>query len=178
MSSLMNNGFSPDSDRQHRGGSGEDTLRLIARLPAPDGLADRVQSGLRDAPQAGRVLRWRAPLRPPGGWMHSSVARGAAAAAIVCMVAGGGWTIYSRVSPASSAKVIVMPQPTGPGGGGFAPAGAKRVPETLQGPVLTHPVVQDQPVVDNSSTGSRQVPGAATAKKKKAAPKTAVAPVH
>lgn len=176
MSPLMNNGFSPDYDRR-RGDSGEDTLRLIARLPAPEGLADRVQTGLRDAPQTGRVLHWRAPLRQPGGWMHSSVARGAAAAAIVCMVAGGGWTIYSRVAPASSAKVIVMPQPTGLTGGGFAPAGAKRVPETLQGPVLTHPVVQEQPVVDNSPAGSRPVEGAATAKKKKAA-KTAGAPVH
>jgi hypothetical protein len=181
MSSSFKNGFLPDSDR-HRHDTGEDTLRVIAGLPAPEGLADRVQAGLRNAPQTatqtGRVLRWRAPFTPHGGWMRSSVARGAAAAAIVCVVAGGGWTVYSRVSPAPAARVIVMPPHVGPGGGGFAPAGAKRVPETLQGPVLTHPVANtpDQPVMDKSSAASR--PAAPRAiPKKKAESRTAVAPL-
>ena len=171
MSSSPDNGFFPDSDRCHPHETGEDTLRLIAGLPAPEGLADRVQAGLRNAPQTatrtGRVLRWRAPLTPPGGWMRSSVVRGAAAAAIVCVVAGGGWTVYSRISPAPTAHVIEMPQRGGPGGGGFAPAGAKRVPETLQGPVLTHPVPNDsdQPGVDKVPAASQ--PGQSTAVPKK-----------
>jgi hypothetical protein len=173
------NGFSPDSNRRHRGDCSEDTLRLIARLPTPEGLADRVQAGLRDAPQTGRVLPWRAPLRPAGGWIHSRMARGAAAAMIVSVVAGGGWAIYSRVAPASTARVIVMRQTVGATGGGFAPAGAKRVPETLQGPVLTHRVAQapDQQVVDQAPA-SQQGPVKAVPGKKKTARKTVVAPAR
>ena len=176
MSPSPYNGLSPDPDRQYSGDSWEDTLRLIARLPAPEGLTDRVHAGLRHAPQSGRVLRWRAPLRPARGWMHGRVARGAAAAMIVGVVAGGGWTIYSRISPASTGRVISSP--VGPGGGGFAPAGAKRLPETLQGPVLTHPVSPGQPVAESSRAQSRPVLGAAKTKKKKAghAPAVASAP--
>ena len=168
MSHSPKNGYFADADRQHSADSGEDTLRLIAGLPAPEGLAERVQSGLRNAPQAGRVLRWRGPLMPRGGWMHSSVARGAAAAAIVCVVAGGGWTVYSRVSPASTAKVIEMRQGVGANRGGFAPAGAKRVPETLQGPVLTHPVPNDsdQPAVDKVPVASQPGQPGAVSKKR------------
>ena len=96
MSSSPRNGaFSHTPDRD-LSPSGEDTLRLIASLPAPEGLADRVQDGLRHAPPTARVLDWRGPVRPSGGWMQSTMARGAAAAAIVCVVAGGGWRIYSK----------------------------------------------------------------------------------
>jgi hypothetical protein len=177
MSPSPYNGFPTDSDWRHRGASSEDTLRLIARIPAPEGLVDRVRAGLRDSSHGGRVLPWRAPLRPAGGWIHGKMARGAAAAMIVSVVAGGGWTIYSRVTPASTAKVVTMPQPVGSGGGGFAPAGAKRVPETLQGPVLKHSVAPAQPLAD-SPAESRRSQAAAPAKKKKAPPKAAVAPVR
>jgi hypothetical protein len=169
------NGCFADADRRHSADSGEDTLRLIASLPAPEGLADRVQAGLRNPPQAGRVLRWQAPLRPLDGWMRSGMVRSAAAAAIVSVVAGGGWTIYSRVSPASTAKIVEMRPGVGANGGGFAPAGAKRVPETLQGPVLSHPIANppDQPAVESRPAQSPQVAGT---KKKKPAPKAAVVP--
>ena len=175
MSHSPQNGYFADADPQHSANSGEDTLRLIASLPAPEGLADRVQAGLRNPPQAGRVLRWPSPLRPLDGWMRSGMARGAAAAAIVCVVAGGGWTVYSRVSPASTAKVVEMRPGVGANGGGFAPAGAKRVPETLQGPVLSHPVASppDQPAVESRPA---QSPHAAAPRKKKTVPKTAVVP--
>ena len=38
--------------------SAEETLRLIASLPAPAGLEDRVHAALRAAPRRGRVLAW------------------------------------------------------------------------------------------------------------------------
>jgi hypothetical protein len=165
-------------------GSAETTLRLIASLPAPEGLTDRVQAGLLAEPHAGRVLPWRGPHRSVGGWMHngwihSSVARGAAAAAIVCVVAGGGWRIYSRVQPSPAANVIVMPQRVSPAAG-FSQAGARRVPDTLQGPVLTHPVANnpEQSVVDKAPTASKPVAGGAPARKKKAASRIAVLPVQ
>ena len=113
--------------------SGEATLRLIAKLPAPDGLEDRVNAGLKSAPRTGRILVWSAMLQPAGGWM-----RGAAAAAIVFVVAGGGWGIYTRVQPNLPAKVIVMPRAGA--GGGFSSAGAMRTPQTLNAPVVAEPV--------------------------------------
>ena len=57
--------------------------------------------------------------------MHATMLRGAAAAAIVCVVAGGGWQIFSRIQvvPGSAANQ------NSPGIGvshGFSSADAKR----------------------------------------------------
>jgi hypothetical protein len=117
-------------------GSAEATLRLIAKLPAPAGLEDRVHAGLLSSlsvhPHAtqrtARVLSWPATARAGSSWMRS-----AAAAAIVFVVAGGGWGIYSRVQQPQSAKVIVLPHGSAPGE--FTNAGAMRTPKTLNGPV-------------------------------------------
>jgi hypothetical protein len=178
MSPSPNHNLLPGAERGDACGPGEDTLRLIASLRAPEGLVDRVQAGLRAAPQAGRVLPWRGSIRPSGGWMHSSLARGAAAAAIVCVVAGGGWRIYSHVQPAPTAKVVVMPQRVGPGAGGLTPAGAVRIPHTLDGPTLSHPVANNQPnAVDKAPASSRATSAGATGKKKKVAAHSAVTPV-
>ncbi|MGO9324593.1 MAG: hypothetical protein ACLP07_08535 [Terracidiphilus sp.] len=106
----------------------EETLRLIASLPVPKGLEERVQSALDAAPRRGRVLAWPRTLRPESGWMRS-----AAAAAIVFVVAGGGWGVYMRVEQNQPAKVIVMPARM-PAIGGFGEAGAIRTPQTLPGP--------------------------------------------
>ena len=118
--------------------SAEATLRLLASLPAPEGIPDRVLArviaGLKTAPPTARILHWPAVLQPGGSFM-----RGAAAAAIVFVVAGGGWGIYTRIQPSQPARVIVMP-PRIPAPGGFSSAGAMRTPQTLNGPVLTLPV--------------------------------------
>ena len=129
--------------------TGEDTLRLIASLPAPEGLSDRVQATLLTAPRTGRVLAWPAALATHSGlrrsewkrpeWMRSEWVRSAAAAAIVFVVVGGGWGVYSRVQQPQSAKVIVLP-PRVAAPGSFANAGAMRTPQTLNGPVLAHPL--------------------------------------
>jgi hypothetical protein len=110
--------------------TGEETLRLIASLPAPAGLEDRVHAALDAAPARGRVLAWPAALRPQSGWMRT-----AAAAAIVFVIAGGGWGVYSRVEQGQPAKVIVMP-PRIAGPGAFSSAGAMRTPQTLSGPTV------------------------------------------
>lgn len=114
------------------------TLRLIAALPAPEGLEDRVKAGLQQPSRTGRILHWPSPLRPHGGWMNNTMMRSVAAAAIVFVVAGGGWGVYSRVQPAQPAKVIAMPRVSAPGG--FQSAGAMRTPQTLDRPVLKRPV--------------------------------------
>ncbi len=123
----------------------EETLRLIASLPAPEGLEDHVHAALRAAQNRdrvlgrGRVLAWPRAIRAESSWMRS-----AAAAAIVFVVAGGGWGVYTRVEQSQTPKVIVMPVRI-PAPGGFSGAGAIRTPLTLPGPAAPQPVKADEP---------------------------------
>lgn len=174
MNMYPDNRLPSDAERPVGHGPGEETLRMIAILPAPGGLADRVKSGLATAPQAGRILMWRGPLRPAGGWQYSSFARGAAAAAIVCVVAGGGWQVYSRVQPLAPARVVVSPPPIAPSGRGFSQSNAAHVPDTVVGPVLRHPVppTSDVNAVEKMPAQSKSAP-VAPVKKKKAPSRTA-----
>jgi hypothetical protein len=124
-------------------GEADATLRLIAELPAPDGLSERVKGRLQAksveaARGGGRLLEW--PTRASAGhgqlqnWMRS-----AAAAAIVGVVSGGAWWIYASVAPAGGGSAVAAPVSVHRAGG-FTTAGAMRTPETLKGPVLTHEV--------------------------------------
>jgi len=108
--------------------TGEVTLRLIASLAAPEGLEERVRVALRTAPRGGRVLGWP---RADSSWVRT-----AAAAAIVMVVAGGGWGVYSHIQPWQAVKNPVIPAKVG-SAGGFSNADAKRVPQTLQPPVVS-----------------------------------------
>jgi len=121
-----------NSDSGHN--SGEDTLRLIAGLPAPAGLEERMLKALRAAPRSGHILAWPVRFRAKTA-LESNWMRAAAAAAIVFVVVGGGWGVYSRVQPGPAGKVIVMPQVV-PSSGGFSGAGAIRVPATIPGPKI------------------------------------------
>lgn len=152
-------------------GAGEDTLRLIAGLPAPEGLEKRVRERLRGtaghatgyasesaqvAKGQGRVLAWRGGERELGGatleqrvgWM-----RGAAAAAIVCVVAGGCWGVYARVQPGQAAHAVPAPHGamSGSGAGEFSNAKAMRTPQTLNAPVIPQPAAA-VPVVEKTQT--------------------------
>ncbi len=135
MNSLNQN----DHARNVNASSAEETLRLVASLPAPQGLEDRVKASLRAAPRSGQVLSWPSVAGSGRDWMRGTAVRAAAAAAIVFVVAGGGWGVYSRVHPAQSSNVIAMPERVN-APGGFSNAGAMRTPQTLNGPVLAHPV--------------------------------------
>jgi hypothetical protein len=114
-------------------GTGEDTLRLIAGLPAPEGLEERVHTALRTAPRQGRVLAWPFALRADAAWVRAT-----AAAAIVMIVAGGGWGVYSYIQPLQAAKTPAVPARVG-SAGEFSGAGARRSPQTLQPPVVSAP---------------------------------------
>lgn len=133
MNDPVENGEWKDAAACDGAGAAEATLRLIARLPAPVGLEERVRAGLAARPRGGRVLAWPAVLSLESGWM-----RAAAAAAIMFVVAGGGWGVYSRMEQRQPPRVIVL-APRGPAQGGFASAGAVRTPQTLNGPVVAHP---------------------------------------
>lgn len=129
----------PERDLQTSGAwkPAESTLRLIAKLPAPDGLADRVHVRLRNAPAQAQVFAWPT-MRT--GWAQTNTLRGAAAAAIVCLVVGGGWRVYSHVQPEPTAHILFVPPRMSPAGG-FSSAGARRIPDTANRPILTHEVV-------------------------------------
>ena len=139
MSFSSHNGF----DRSAGAIEAEKTLRLIASLPAPEGIEERVKAGLRSAPKEAQLIGW--PLAPGSrnGWMHSSAMRAAAAAAIVFVVIGGGWEVYSHIRVAPEPAAVTIPQPIG-GQSGFSTAGTKRVPQTLEGPVIAVPVTKKQ----------------------------------
>lgn len=115
----------------------DETLRMIARMPAPEGMEARLKAGIRLVEKPGRVLAWPAQRRGEGvwaanEWLRSGWLRGAAAAAIALVVAGGGWGIYTRVAPAQPPDTVALPhvQPAGT----FSEAGAMRRPQTVTGP--------------------------------------------
>jgi hypothetical protein len=99
--------------------------------------------------------------------------RGVAAAAIVFVVAGGGWGVYTRVESTQieqnqPAKVIEMPARM-PNTGGLQGAGAMRPPLTLPGPVAPQPVkispakakAAKKPVARHKISGAGASPSAA-----------------
>jgi hypothetical protein len=139
----------PHNPKSSTPGAGEETLRLMAGLPAPAGLEDRVHEALRGArerrPHQGvfadgrsrsdRVLAWPTTLKPQSSWMRT-----AAAAAIVFVIAGGGWGIYTRVQQNQPGRVSVKP-PRVVSPGGFSGAGAMRTPQTVAGPTVLQPAM-------------------------------------
>jgi hypothetical protein len=134
----MNNDFQNQSFGQVHSAvaTGEETLRLMAGLPVPEGLEGRVLTGVLTRRRQGRVLAWRVWFRPESGWM-----RAAAAAAIVFVVGGGGWGVYSRVQQGQPSRIISVPlHISAPGS--FSGAGAIRTPQTIEGPVLTQSAKQ------------------------------------
>jgi hypothetical protein len=164
----------------------EETLRLLAHLSAPEGLEERIETGLRvaqhTATKKARVLRWPVALPLESAWL-----RAVAAAAIVAVAVGGGWSVYSHVRTVPSARVTAMPPHIAPQGG-FSNAGAMRTPQTLKGPIIataavSHPVaaaadsnasaVKDaaQPAApSNRKSRHRARPAAATAAQPAALP--------
>jgi len=65
-------------DRNAGALAAEETLRMIATLPARAGLEDRVKAGLRSSARRGMVISW--PFASADGWMHSTGMRSLAEA--------------------------------------------------------------------------------------------------
>jgi len=125
-------------DRARTAGSAEETLRIVAGLPAPEGLEDRVHSRLWTGPRP--VLNSSLSFNTRNGF--GGAMRFAAAAAIVCVVFGGGWGVYSRVQPGPDAHMIGMPAAGGPARG-FSTAGSAHTPDPR--PVLTRQIAPEGP---------------------------------
>jgi hypothetical protein len=115
----------------------EETLRQIARLPAPQGLEDRLYMHLKAALlREPRRWEWLSFHDLNLDWLHGSALRAAAAVAIAAIVAGGGWGVAARIQPAAL-QGSVQPAPLSTPG--FSSAGAIRTPQTLTGPVVETP---------------------------------------
>ena len=132
--------FSTQDELDRNAGSieAEETLRLIASLPAPQGIEDRVKSGVRAAHRQASVMSWPNASANKAGWTQMSAMRVAAAAAIVFVVAGGGWEVYSHFRLATVPTAVAAPQRID-GSAGLSAAAAKRTPKTLDGPVVAAP---------------------------------------
>ncbi|HEY2469870.1 MAG TPA: hypothetical protein VGI45_18770 [Terracidiphilus sp.] len=131
----------------------EKTLRLIATLPAPEGIEDRLKAGLRSAPRQVQLISWPLAAGSRNSWMRNSAMRVAAAAAIVIVVAGGGWEVYSHIRVAPEPAAVTTPQPMG-GRSGLSAAETKRVPQTLEGPVIAVPVTKKKTAIHPGAISS------------------------
>ena len=127
-----------DFGRSAAANDAEKTLRLIAALPAPKGIEERLKAGLHATPPGAQVIRWPSAGGGRDGWIHTSTMRAAAAAAIVLVVAGGGWEVFSRIRVAPVPAAVAAPQSIS-GQGGFSTGTARRTPQTLEGPVIVAP---------------------------------------
>lgn len=125
-------------DRSSGAIEAEKTLRMIAALPAPKGIEERLKAGLRTSPRQAKLIRWPMAGGYRNGLIHTSAVRAAAAAAIVIAVAGGGWEVYSHIQVAAIPSNLTAPLPIS-GQSGFAAATTRRVPQTLEGPVTKAP---------------------------------------
>ncbi|WP_263359999.1 hypothetical protein [Acidicapsa ligni] len=137
---------SPQSDTRLT--EAEHTLRLLANLPPPEGLTDRIHHRLRFAPEPRgmRFLNWRFLGQPAMGLQF------AGAALVLVALAGGSWSLYHRAGHVQA----VVPQtgnsvsapvnaPASPvESSGFRNAGAVRVPPTLT-PLHVPPVPKKKP---------------------------------
>ena len=125
----------------------DQTLRRLAHAPVPEGLEERVKARLVSSPRQGKLLAW--PVRAWTASVKSDWLRTAAAAAIVAVVAGGGWGVawhIARQQAGNGAEkgIVAHVQALGTGSstqvGGISSAGAMRVPLSLNGPTVNHAV--------------------------------------
>lgn len=132
-------------------GEADATLRRIASLPAPVGLEDRVKTALREplSGHAPKLLEW-----PARSWAQSAWVRAAAAAAIVLVVAGGSWGVYSRVQP----QRVPLAMPHIGGAGGFSSANAVRTPKTLDVPTVKQPMRREDLPAKERVAGNKKTP--------------------
>lgn len=145
-----------NSDYQNKS-QAEETLRLLAELPPPAELTDRVRYRLAHE-QAKPVRRGFWSL-----WMPAQRLQYAAAALLVIAVAGSTWSVY-RAHPQPTAKTsvpVASPAPNpGAATGSFGSAKVTRVPPTLN-PIKVPPVPKKKPSASKTakpSAGKLAVP--------------------
>lgn len=167
MNSISQNDF----DRNAATTDAEQSLRLVASLPAPVGIEERVKCGLKDASSQTAVIAWPSSR---ARWAQVSYLRGAAAAAIVLMVAGGGWGVYAHFGQAPLPAGAVVPQRIE--GGGFSSAAARRTPKTVDGSAIAVPTTMRQKAVTGNTSKQHRDVGKHRLNKKNRVSNPAAAP--
>ena len=145
---LSNPNYAPG---QEIGREADETLRLLAGLPEPAGLKDRVHRRLALAQNAQAMPERRSFWSL---WMPARRLQFAGAAVLALAVAGSMWSVYrshpqSAGGQAAGAHATPAANPAGQGsspagGDGFHSAGAERVPPTLH-PIKVPPVPKKKP---------------------------------
>ncbi|HEX4322666.1 MAG TPA: hypothetical protein VHZ52_17255 [Acidobacteriaceae bacterium] len=132
----------PDESRHEA----EETLRLVAELPEPAQLTERVHRRIADA----QVMPERRGFWSL--WLPAQRFQFAAAAALAIAVAGSMWSVYHGHPQAGTAKQSPAPvQSTPPSAGHFDSAGAVRVPPTLK-PIQVPQGSKKKPAASHAKT--------------------------
>jgi hypothetical protein len=149
-----------DQARYEAGDEAAETLRLVAKLPAPDGLDERVHARLRhkmaEASEP-RVSFW-------AFWTPVRRLQFAGAAVIALAVAGSTWSMHhasaSGLGPHGNSPVAT---PAEQGGhSAFGSAKAERVPPTIK-PIKVPPAARKKPSASHLKPVVKTVPIAPTA---------------
>ena len=152
------------SNPKHESGhEADETLRLLAGLPEPAGLTDRVHRRLASAQEAMPERRGFWSL-----WMPARRLQFAGAAVLALAVAGSMWSVY-RSHPqtaggqAAGAHATPVANPAGQGsspasGDGFHSAGAERVPPTLH-PIKVPPAPKKKPAAAHAKPSPKVLAG-------------------
>ncbi|HVC47480.1 MAG TPA: hypothetical protein VND90_09570 [Terracidiphilus sp.] len=137
------------------------TLRAVASLPAREGLEKRLKVGLSHRLRAGLPAASEDEEFGARGWIHGTLMRGLAAAAIVLIVVGGGWGVARYGRRPATPRMIGIPRMAPPGE--FSNSGAMRTPQTLTPPSVPKPR-HDVRATDNrtrkAKAGKRKKPKA------------------
>ena len=157
---------------ENTGREAEETLRLVAQLPPPEDLSDRVHRRL----DAERMVQAEERRTVWSLWMPSRKLQFAGAALLAAAVAASTWSVHHGRMPngdasqghsrdgqpqAGAQSVPVVPR--APQTGGFTPAGAVAAPRTLA-PIKVAPAPKKKP----GKAAAKPAPG-------KLAPSAAVA---
>jgi hypothetical protein len=140
----------------------EQTLRLLAQLPPPAELTDRVHRrldlALREEAKGTGARFWT--LWMPEGWMPARRFQFAAAAVLAVAVAGSTWSVY-HLHPrgGTSTTPAVLPAAQG---GGFGSDNAERHPTTLT-PIKVPPAPKKKAGPSHASSKKVAKPAAAQA---------------
>ena len=156
---MSRNFHNPTYETDEPGHEADETLRLLAELPEPDGLTDRVHQRLTHA-QVTPERRGFWSL-----WMPAQRFQFAAAGVLVVAVAGSMWSLHRSHPPATGAQSAPAAVPAAAsarqGGspadaGGFHSAGAERVPPTLH-PIKVPPTPKKKPGAGHPAKPSPKV---------------------
>jgi hypothetical protein len=132
------------------------TLRLVATLPPPEGLADRVHQRLTDAQTVDRrkPSRSNALLSIWRLWMPMQRLQFAGAALLVVAIGASSWTVYQgKVQPRQGSQSGAQPA-AAPSPAGFGTAKTERRPATLTPIKVPPPATKKKPSANHLATPS------------------------